>query len=149
MQASKRRFVVALGRLIAATAAACGVAGAAVAQDAPRIPRVAPITVVINQSPWFSAFSATVDAYEKATGNKVVLDVNPFAGSAEKQRASVRAKEGQFDLLVMNSTWLAEIYHGGFLVPLNDLDPSFRIDPLAAQKTMLRIPMTPQMKRVV
>ena len=41
----------------------------------------------------------------------------------------MRAKEGQFDLLVMNSTWLAEFYHGGFLVPLNDIDPGFKLDP--------------------
>lgn len=128
--ASKRRFLVSLVRASAlAAAAAAGVVRPAAAQDASRIPRVVPITIVINQSPWFSAFAAAVDAYEKATGNKVVLDVNPFAGSAEKQRASVRAREGQFDVLVMNSAWLAEIYHGGFLVPLADIDPSFRIDP--------------------
>ena len=112
-----------------AAGAAAAWSGLPAAQDASRIPRVAPINVVINQSPWFAAFSATVDAYEKATGNKVTLDVNPFAGSAEKQRASVRARDGSVDLLVMNSTWLAEFYHGGFLVPLNDIDPSFRADP--------------------
>jgi multiple sugar transport system substrate-binding protein len=113
--------------LVAAAALLLGaaVAGAAWAQAA----KVVPITIVINQSPWFDAFSKVVEAYEKETGNKVNLDVNPFAGSAEKQRNSVRAKEGAFDLLVMNSTWLAEFFHGGFLTPLNDIDPSFRIDP--------------------
>jgi multiple sugar transport system substrate-binding protein len=95
----------------------------------PTWPKVVPITIVINQSPWFASFSKAVDAYEKETGNKVNLDVNPFAGSAEKQRASVRAKDGQFDLLVMNSTWLAELFHGGFLTPLNAIDPSFKLDP--------------------
>ena len=120
----RRRVLIAM-----AAGAAARLSGLAAAQEAPRIPRVGPVTIVINQSPWFAAFSATVDAYEKATGNKVVLDVNPFAGSAEKQRASVRAKEGQFDLLVMNSSWLAEFYHGGFLTPLNDIDPAFRADP--------------------
>ena len=63
-----------------------------------------PVTVVINQSPWLDSFGKVVAAYEKASGNKIVLDVNPFAGSAEKQRQSVRAKEGQFDVLVMNSS---------------------------------------------
>lgn len=92
-------------------------------------PKVAPITIVINQSPWFAGFSKTVEAYEKETGNKVTLDVNPFAGSAEKQRNSVRAKDGQFDVLVMNSLWLAEFYHGGFLAALNDIDPSYKSDP--------------------
>jgi multiple sugar transport system substrate-binding protein len=111
------------GAALATAALALVLAGTAAAQ------KVVPITVVINQSPWFNSFSQVVDAYEKATGNKVNLDVNPFAGSAEKQRSSVRAKEGQFDLLVMNSTWLAEFFHGGFLTPLNDIDPTFKIDP--------------------
>ena len=106
-------------------AAALGLYGPAGVQAA----GLAPITIVINQSPWFSGFSKVVEAYEKETGNKVGLDVNPFAGSGEKQRNSVRAKEGQFDILVMNSLWLAEFYHGGFLTPLNDIDPAFKADP--------------------
>ena len=104
-------------------------AALALAPAAALAQKLAPITVVINQSPWFAGFAKVVEAYEKETGNKVNLDVNPFAGSAEKQRNSVRAKDGQFDLLVMNSTWLAEFYHGGFLVPLNEIDPSFKLDP--------------------
>src|SRR5262249_28102517 len=73
----------------------------------------APITVVINQSPWFESFRKTVELYEKETGNKVELDVNPFAGSLEKQRNSVRAAQGQYDLLIMNGGWFAEMYFGG------------------------------------
>jgi len=61
-----------------------------------------PITIVINQSPWFGGFKGLVEAYEKQTGSTVSLDVNPFAGTLEKQRSSVRAKEGQFDLLLLN-----------------------------------------------
>src|SRR5690349_13649461 len=91
--------------------------------------KAAPITVVINQSPWFDSFRKTVELYEKETGNKVELDVNPFAGSLEKQRNSVRASKGQYDLLIMNSGWFAEMYFGGFVEPLNDIDPSFKLDP--------------------
>ena len=88
----------------------------------------APITVVINQSPWFDSFRKTVELYEKETGNKVELDVNPFAGSLEKQRNSVRAGKGQYDLLIMNSGWFAEMYFGGFIEPINDIDPSFKLE---------------------
>jgi multiple sugar transport system substrate-binding protein len=91
--------------------------------------KVAPITVVINQSPWFDSFRKTVEVYEKETGNKVELDVNPFAGSLEKQRNSVRAKQGQYDLLIMNSGWFAEMYFGGFVEALSDIDPGFKLDP--------------------
>jgi multiple sugar transport system substrate-binding protein len=90
---------------------------------------VAPITIVINQSPWFESFSKTVEAYEAETGNKVELDVNPFAGSLEKQRNSVRASEGQYDILIMNSGWFAEMYAGGFVEAITDIDPGFKLDP--------------------
>lgn len=89
----------------------------------------APISIVINQSPWFAGFAKLVELYQKETGNKVSLDVNPFAGTIEKQRNSVRAKEGLFDLLPMNSAYLAEFYYGGFLTPLTEIDPAFKLDP--------------------
>ncbi len=90
--------------------------------------RVAPITIVINQSPWLDSFQRTVALYERETGAKVDLDVNPFAGSLEKQRNSVRARQGTTDILIMNSGWFAEMYFGGFVQPVNDIDPSFRLD---------------------
>jgi multiple sugar transport system substrate-binding protein len=91
--------------------------------------KVAPITIVINQSPWFDSFRKTVELYEKESGNKVELDVNPFAGSLEKQRNSVRAAQGQYDLLIMNSGWFTEMYFGGFLEAISDIEPGFKLDP--------------------
>ncbi|MBI3455229.1 MAG: extracellular solute-binding protein [Candidatus Rokubacteria bacterium] len=115
---------LALGVAIVATA--LGLAASAEAQ------KVAPITIVINQSPWFGGFRGLVEAYEKETGNRVTLDVNPFAGSLEKQRNSVRAKEGSYDLLIMNGLFFPEFYLGGFVVPLTNLDPGFKLDPQVA-----------------
>lgn len=91
--------------------------------------KVAPMTIVVNQSPWFDSFRKTVELYEKETGNQVELDVNPFAGSLEKQRNSVRAAKGQYDLLIMNSGWVAEMYFGGFVEPISAIDSSFKLDP--------------------
>lgn len=107
---------------IGATALA-GHAGFGFAQGA-----VAPITIVINQSPWFDSFRQTVELYEAETGNQVELDVNPFAGSLEKQRNSVRSAEGQYDILIMNSGWFAEMYAGGFVESITDIDPGFKLD---------------------
>ncbi|MFI5015325.1 MAG: extracellular solute-binding protein [Hyphomicrobiales bacterium] len=90
---------------------------------------VSPITIVINQSPWFDSFSKTVELYEHESGNKVELDVNPFAGSLEKQRNSVRAAAGAYDILIMNSGWFPEMYAGGFVDPIIDIDPGFKLDP--------------------
>lgn len=114
--------------------AALGLGGAAMASSSfPRLggaqARLAPITIVINQSPWLDSFQRTVQLYERETGGRVTLDVNPFAGSLEKQRNSVRARQGTTDILIMNSGWFAEMYFGGFVQPLQDIDPSFPRDP--------------------
>lgn len=85
------------GTTVAAAFAGLLLSGAALAAS------VAPITIVINQSPWLGGFSKLVELYEQQTGNKVELDVNPFAGSMEKQRNSVRASQGQYDVLIMSS----------------------------------------------
>ncbi|MBN9306680.1 MAG: hypothetical protein BGO82_13735 [Devosia sp. 67-54] len=91
--------------------------------------KVEPITIVINQSPWLASFQTTVELYEQETGNQVNLDVNPFDGSLQKQRNSVRAAQGDYDILIMNSGWFAEMYFGGFVTPITDIDPSFKLDP--------------------
>ena len=96
-------------------------AGAALAADQPTI------RLAINQSPWLDSFIAMVDKYEDETGNKIELDVSPYAGLLEKVRNSVRGAEGEFDLLNINSLWLSEIYSGGFLAPLGELSDGYAL----------------------
>ncbi len=88
-----------------------------------------PINIVINQSPWLEGFANIVDLYEEQTGNSVTLDVNPYAGSLEKQRNAVRASESEYDLLIVNGIFYPEMYQGGFLEPLTNIDPDFALDP--------------------
>ncbi|MES0884523.1 extracellular solute-binding protein [Roseibium sp. SCP14] len=85
------------------------------------------ITIVINQSPWFAGFQAVVEKYEEETGNTVELDVNPFAGSLEKQRTAVRSDESPYDILIMNAGFFTEFYTGGFMEPLTAIDPAFKL----------------------
>lgn len=89
----------------------------------------APVNVVINQSPWLEGFAAVADLYEDETGNEITLDVNPYAGSLEKQRNAVRSEESEYDLLIINGIFYPEMYHGGFLEPLKNIDSSFDLDP--------------------
>lgn len=90
---------------------------------------VVPMTIVINQSPWFSGFQSLIEYYEDQTGNKVSLDVNPFAGSIEKQRSSARAPTGTLDLFIVNALIMPEMYSSGLIHSLNDIDPAFKLDP--------------------
>ncbi|MBU2935890.1 MULTISPECIES: extracellular solute-binding protein [Pacificibacter] len=87
-----------------------------------------PVNVVINQSPWLEGFAAVADLYKEETGNEVTLDVNPYAGSLEKQRNAVRSSESEYDLLIINGIFYPEMYHGGFLEPLKNIDPEFDLD---------------------
>jgi multiple sugar transport system substrate-binding protein len=45
----------------------------------------------------------------------------------------LRAGEGSYDLLAVDSNWSAEIFSGGFLQPIDAIDPTFRLDPAVSQ----------------
>lgn len=91
--------------------------------------KVAPITMVINQSPWFEGFRRLVEKYKQDTGNEITLDVNPYAGALDKIRNSLRAPDGSYDLLAIDNNWMVEMFDGGFLMPLDELEPGFKLDP--------------------
>lgn len=93
-----------------------------------RAQELTPINIVINQSPWLDGFANIVDLYQQETGNSVTLDVNPYAGSLEKQRNAVRASESEYDILIVNGIFYPEMYQGGFLEPLKNIDPAFELD---------------------
>jgi multiple sugar transport system substrate-binding protein len=88
-----------------------------------------PITVLINDSPWFGGFEAVVNLYEEQTGNTVELDVTPFGGMLEKARNAVRGSESPYDLVNLDTQWTIEFYKGGFLTPLQEVDPEFDLPP--------------------
>jgi multiple sugar transport system substrate-binding protein len=88
----------------------------------------APITVLINASPWYNGFEHVVDLYQEQTGNKVNLEVTPFPGMLEKARSAVRSGgTSPLDLININATNVTEFYQGGFLEPLKEIDPSFEV----------------------
>jgi multiple sugar transport system substrate-binding protein len=117
-----------IGWLSLAAVAGLSTAGLSGSEPA-RAQDAAPITIVINQSPWFEGFQGLVEYYEEQTGNQIELDVNPFAGSIEKQRSSARAPEGTIDLFVMNSPILPEMYSSGLIHSMDELDPGFTLEP--------------------
>ena len=109
-----------------ALAVVCGAVAAA--QTAAKQP---PITIEINSSPWYGGFETVVDRYEKETGNKVTLDVTPYPGMLQKSRDAVRGSESIYDLVNLKTPWTIEFYEGGFLRPLTEIEPDFRLPPEA------------------
>lgn len=106
---------------LAMTSALLLPAGAAIGQEGQTL------RILISQSPWLNAFIALVDQYQEETGTRFELDVTPFGGMMEKTRNSVRAEAGQYDIVNLNSAGMSEIYAGGFLRPLTDIDPEFTL----------------------
>jgi multiple sugar transport system substrate-binding protein len=88
-----------------------------------------PITILINQSPWYGGFEKVVKLYEQQTGNTLTLDVSPYAGMLEKARNAARGKESPFDWVNIDTQNTVEFYLGGFLSPLKEIEPDFQLDP--------------------
>lgn len=112
--------------VLTATLVATLLAMPARAQEAfPEVGEQAPITVLINASPWFSGFEAAIALYEEQTGNVIELDVTPYTGMLEKARNDVRGGTSPHQLLNIDGSWIVEFYESGALVPLTDVDPDF------------------------
>ena len=88
-----------------------------------------PISILINDSPWFAGFEALVNKYVDETGNEVNLIVTPFTGMLEKSRNSVQAPESEFDILNLNEQWYMQFYADGLVTPIKEIDPNFELDP--------------------
>ena len=87
-----------------------------------------PVTIAAPQTPWFPGFHSIVDEYQKQTGNTIHLEVGPFDGLLAKERAAVRSGQSPYGLLIFQVSNFVEFYAGGFLKPLAEIDPSFKLD---------------------
>ena len=124
---SRRDFLKAMGGLTAGLAAHPILFNnmKAVAQDIPSHP---PITVLINDSPWFPGFAAMVEVYTETTGNEVNLDVTPFAGMVDKTRNATQAGESEYDAVAITEQNIPFFYSSGLLKPIHDIDPDYVLD---------------------
>lgn len=115
-----------LGRLSAALCAVLAVTAPAAADTFLDVGQQAPITILINASPWYKGFEVVARLYEEQTGNTVNLEVTPFDGMLEKARSAVRdGGTSPLDLININGISTVEFYQGGFLEPLKEVDPTF------------------------
>lgn len=87
------------------------------------------LVVITSQAPWNPAYAAVIDAYEKATGNKV--DLREFPNPDVKTQILNDAQSGNhtFDVYQINETDLAQINDAGILMPFTEADPGFELDP--------------------
>jgi multiple sugar transport system substrate-binding protein len=113
-------------RILVAAALLAGAASPVLAQTSfLDVGKQVPITILINSSPWLNGFQTVAGLYEQQTGNKINLDVTPYPGMLEKARNAVRGSESPDDVLNLDSGWTIEFYEGGFLVPLDQVQPGY------------------------
>lgn len=103
--------------------------GQAQSQSASTSTSTPAISILINSSPWLGSFKALVSNYEKATGNKVNLDVTPFPAMLKKARNATTAQTSEFDLVNLTEGWAVQFYKGGLVTPIKQVDPGFRLSP--------------------
>lgn len=94
-------------------------------QGFPSVGKHEPITILAPSTPWMPAFTTLIEQYEKQTGNTVKLDINPFGGVLDKARNDLRGGGGTYDVVLLDTQWTIEMYEGGFLAPLKEIDPTF------------------------
>jgi multiple sugar transport system substrate-binding protein len=123
----KRNIRVAASVLGILTLAAFSIV-AAPAWAAPA-PPVKSLSIQINDSPWLPAFEADAKLYQKETGIELKLNVTPFSGMLQKSRNAVQAPESEFDLINLNESWYMSFYANGWVTPLKEIDPGFKLDP--------------------
>ena len=124
---SRRDFLKAMGALSASLAAnpLLGNSVRTLAQDVMSQP---PITILINDSPWFPGFATMVELYTEITGNQINLDVTPFPGMLDKTRNAVQAGESEYDAVAITEQNIPFFYNSGLLKPILEIDPEFTLD---------------------
>lgn len=95
------------------------------AQD---VPSHSPVTILINDSPWFPGFAAMVELYTETTGNQINLDVTPFPGMLDKTRNATQADESEYDAVAITEQNIPFFYNSGLLKPILDIDSDYVLD---------------------
>ena len=113
--------------ILLAALAGAAIAAPAAAESFLDVGKQPPISILVNSSPWYAGLQSVVGLYEKQTGNKVTLNVTPYNGVLEKARNDVRGTESADDILNIDTGWTIEFYEGGFLKPLDEIEPGFAL----------------------
>jgi multiple sugar transport system substrate-binding protein len=86
------------------------------------------VVVAVNTSPWLTAFRDLAKKYEDEKGIKVDVRAFPFTGLPEKVLSACLSEESEFDVVTLAEGSVAKFYSGGFLEPIKNIEPGFKLD---------------------
>lgn len=87
------------------------------------------LRVAIHSSPWWPAYETVIAAYEEETGVDVEILQYPHGTLYDNQVASAREGTDLYDVMHFDDAWAPFFMGGGYLTPLDEIDPEFSQDP--------------------
>lgn len=90
---------------------------------------VTTLVVPVNQSPWTNAYKAIVAEYTKQTGIQIDLRVFPYDELRTQVVNDIKSGKHTYDVYQMDEVFLHEFYDNGWLQPLKQVNPTFKMDP--------------------
>jgi len=109
-----------------------GAAGGAALLARPRVSRAQPVrelVVLTGATPWLPAYQRVAAQYERERGIRITLRQFPYGGMRTQMVNAIQARNPIFDVYQLDEPWTGQFYDNGWVRPLGDIDPGFRLEP--------------------
>src|SRR3954447_10600291 len=107
--------------------AALGLAAPAILRTA-RAQSVTELVVLTGVTPWLPAYQKVAAQYQKERGIKVTLRSFPYAGMRTQMVNAIQSNNPVFDVYQLDESWTGEFYDNGWVCPLDEVIPGFKLD---------------------
>jgi len=102
---------------------------AAAATPARAAAQVSELIVLTAVTPWLPAYQKVAARYEAESGVKITLRPFPYGGLRTQMTNAIQAKNPAFDVYQLDEPWTGQFYDNGWVRPIDDIIPGFKLDP--------------------
>jgi ABC-type glycerol-3-phosphate transport system substrate-binding protein len=110
-------------------AATASVSFAASPRRAGAADAVTELIVLTGTTPWLSAYQKAAAAYEKEKGVKITFRAFPYGGMRTQMTNAIQSKNAVFDVFQLDEPWTGQFYDNGWVKPLDEIIPGYKLDP--------------------
>ena len=118
---------IALGAVVSLTACSGGNTGTLGSGQTGSTKNV-PITVIAAQGPWYPAFAAVAEEYQRETGNKVTMLPTPNNEIKSKEVNDVQSGQHAYDIYTINETDMSQFMSNNWVQPFDSIDSAYKLD---------------------
>jgi multiple sugar transport system substrate-binding protein len=90
---------------------------------------VTELIVLAGATPWLPAYQKAAAAYEQQKGVKITFRVFPYGGMRTQMTNAIQSKNAVFDVFQLDEPWTGQFYDNGWVRPLDDVIPGYKLDP--------------------